>query len=98
MKKKFYDQRLIETEPVMNKRQLKRKIEKKLDQLSQLLDHIEAARIINSEDPDTWDSDTLYNLAENLKETLQLLEDQVLKGKYEDGLCSLVDSYQEDSD
>jgi hypothetical protein len=43
---------------------------------------------------------------ENLKETLKLLEDQVIPGKYdefgqplyEDGLCSLVDEYQEEED
>ena len=92
----------------MSKRGLKSKIGKKLDQLSQLLDQFEEARVIDSDDPDTWDSDTLYNLAENLKDALKLLEDQPIKGKYdefgktltEDGLCSLVDIYQaeEESD
>jgi hypothetical protein len=45
-------------------------------------------------------------LAENLKEALKLLEDQKIKGKFdefgqpltEDGLCSLVDIYQEDQE
>ena len=32
--KKTYDQRLIEPEPLMTKKQLKRKIEKKLDHLN----------------------------------------------------------------
>jgi len=68
MKKNFYDQRLIETEPLMTKRQLKRQIEKKLDQLSQLLVEISEAQTINSADPDTWDSDTLYNLVENCQD------------------------------
>jgi hypothetical protein len=100
----------------MNK---KRKIAKKLDQLQELLNSIEEARIINPDDPDTWDSDTLYNLVENLKEALKLLEDQPLKGELElqsngssfnnerhefgqplteDGLCSLIDLYQEDQE
>ena len=90
----------------MNKRGLKSKIGKKLDQLSQLLDQFEEVRVINSDDPDTWDSDALYNLAENLKDALKLLEDQKIKGKYdefgqplyEDGLCSLVDSYHEENE
>jgi hypothetical protein len=37
--------------PKTNK--LKRQIEKKLDQLNQLLDKIDEARIINQDDPDT---------------------------------------------
>jgi len=43
---------------------------------------------------------------EELKDTLKLLEDQPLPGKYDEfghplseaGLCSLVDSYQEEKD
>jgi hypothetical protein len=43
---------------------------------------------------------------EQLKEALRLLEDQPLKGQYdefghplcEEGLCSLVDSYQEEEE
>ena len=87
----------------MTKKSLSKKIERKLDTLQELLDQIEEVRVIDSNDSDTWDADALYNLAENLKEALKLLEDQPLKGKYdefgqlltEDGLCSLVDSYQE---
>ena len=88
----------------MNKRGLKSKIGRKLDQLSKLLDNIDEARNIEPDDPETWDSDTLYNLAEQLKEALKLLQDQ--KGKQLDefgepiilevGLLSLVDSYQEE--
>ncbi len=85
--------------PTMSKKQ----IENKLEKLSQLIDKISQAHLINSDDPDTWDSDTLYNLAENLKATLKLLEDQLIPGKddefgqpcYEEGLCSLVDEYHE---
>ena len=86
--------------PTMSKKQ----IQTKLAKLSKLIDQIDQAHLINSEDPDTWDSDALYNLVENLKDTLKLLEDQPIKGKvdefgqplYEDGLCSLVDEYHED--
>ena len=83
-------------------KKLHNKIEKKLDQLSKLLDKIDEVRAINSDDSETWDPDTLYGLVENLKETLELLEDQ--KGKelddfgepliLEEGLCSLVDNYR----
>ena len=84
---------------------LQKQIEKKLDQLSELLDKIDEVRIINSDDPDTWDSDILYNLVENLKKALKLLEDKEHPQQkdpwgepliLEDGLCSLVDSYQEE--
>ena len=87
-------------------KKLQKHIEKKLDQLSKLLDNLEEARMINSDDPDTWDSDTLYNLAENLKETLKLLEDKESKQKdnfgepiiLEVGLCSLVDEYHSEDE
>lgn len=90
----------------MNKRGLKSKIKKKLDQLSKLLDNIDEVRNIDSEDPDTWDSDTLYNTIEVLKEVLQLLQDQKSKqldefGQpiiLEEGLCSLVDEYQSEEE
>ena len=88
-------------------KKLQNKISKKLDQLSKLLDKIDESRIINSDDPDTWDSDVLYNLAENLKETLQLLEDKESKKErdefgqpliLETGLCTLMDEYQEEGE
>jgi len=90
----------------MPKKSLSKKIERKLDQLSKLLDQVEEVRVIDSNDSDTWDADALYNLVENLKEALKLLEDQPLKGKYdefgqplyEDGLCSLVDSYHSEEE
>jgi len=89
----------------MNKRSLKNKISKKLDQLSGLLDNIDEVRIINSDDTDTWDSDILYNLAENLKNALKLLEDKEHSKEKDEfgepiilevGLLSLVDNYQEE--
>ncbi len=81
----------------------KKSIQTKLEKLSQLIDQIDEAHAINSDDPETWDSDTLYNLVENLKATLKLLEDKVIKGQYdefgqpltEEGLCSLLDTYHE---
>ena len=85
-------------------KKLHQQIEKKLDQLQELLKKIAEAQVINPDEPETWDPDTLYGLVENLKETLQLLADQ--KGKQlddfgepiilEEGLCSLVDNYQEE--
>lgn len=87
-------------------KKLQKKIENKLDQLHELLDALAEAQAIDADDPNTWDSDTLYNLVEQLKEALRLLEDQPLKGQYdefghplcEEGLCSLVDSYQEEEE
>jgi len=88
-------------------KKLQNQIAKKLDQLSQLLDNIDEARIINSDDPDTWDSDTLHDLVANLKETLKLLEDkedQKNKDSFgeplilETGLCSLMDDYHSEDE
>ena len=90
----------------MNKRQLKSKITKKIETLHKLLNNIDEVRAINPDDPETWDGDTLYNLAEQLKEALKLLENQ--KGKQlddwgepivlEEGLCSLVYQYTEEDE
>jgi hypothetical protein len=75
----------------MNKK-LKNQITKKLDQLQELLDQIDEVRVINSNDPDTWDSDALYNLTEQLKETLQLLENEVSGDKQEEiGILALLE-------
>ena len=90
----------------MTKKSFSKKIERKLDQLSELLDQVEEVRVIDSNDSDTWDADALYNLTENLKEALKLLEDQSIKGQKdkfgqpltEDGLCSLVDSYHSEEE
>jgi hypothetical protein len=48
----------------------------------------------------------LYNLAESLKAALRILEDQPIKGQkdefgqpaYTDGLCTLVDTYQNEEE
>ena len=87
-------------------KKLQSKIEKKLDKLHELFDAIEEARAINSDDPETWDSDTLYDLVEQLKEALKLLEDQESTKLdelsqpivLEEGLCSLVDEYHSDEE
>ena len=87
-------------------KKLPKKIENKLEKLSQLIDQINEAKAINSDDPETWDPDALYSLVEDLKEALQLLEDQKSKQLddfgdpliLEAGLCSLVDSYQADEE
>jgi hypothetical protein len=85
----------------MNKKR-QRQIEKKLDQLSELLDNITAVQTMDANDFDTWDSDTLYSLVEDLKEALQLLEDKETnqRNEYgepiilETGLCSLMDDWE----
>ncbi len=85
----------------MNKKR-QRQIEKKLDQLSDLLSSITEAQTMDANDSDTWDSDILYNLAEDLKEALKLLQDQESnqRNKYgepivlETGLCSLMDDWE----
>lgn len=87
-------------------KKLHKQIEKNLDKLSKILDHIIEAQVINSDDPNTWDSDALYDLVENLKKALKLLEDQKSKQLNDwgepiilaDGLCSLMDQYHEDQE
>ena len=83
-------------------KKLKKQIEKKLDELSELLANLDDAQMLSSDDPDTWDGDTLYNLVEVLKEALALLEDKESKSEKDnfgnplilvEGLCSLVDEY-----
>jgi len=86
------------------------KITKKLEQLETLLNQIDEARAINPDDPETWDSDTLYNLVENCKAVIKLLGNKkhsTQKDPFGDpvvleaGLCSLVDEYtseEEDED
>lgn len=83
-------------------KKLEKKITYKLEKLQELLDNISETQNIDPDDPETWDSDTLYNLAENCKEIIQLLEDkksQTEKDNFggplilEEGVCSLVDEY-----
>ena len=87
-------------------KKLQKKIEKNLETLQGLLSKIAESQNINSDDPETWDSDTLYDLVEKCKEVIKLLEDQRIKGKYdefglpltEDGLCTLVDEWDSDEE
>ena len=86
-------------------KKLHKQIENKLEELSKLLGKIAEVHVINSDDFETWDSDALYNLVENLKDALKLLEDQESETErdnfgqpliLEEGICSLVDEYQEE--
>ena len=87
----------------MNKKQ----ITKKLNQLSELLDQIDEARIIQPDTPETWDANLLAKLAVNLKAALKLLEDQKSNQEKDpwgepliltEGLCSLMNAYQENDE
>ena len=84
----------------MNKK-LQRQIETKLDKIQALLDNFAEVHVIDPDDPETWDSDTLYNLTAELKFALALLEDKKTKQLnqhnepiIEPGLCSLVDDWK----
>jgi len=87
-------------------KKLQRLITSQLDKLQTLLNNVNEVHIIDRQDPNTWDSDMLYNLAEDLKAALKILEDQPIKGQkdefdqpaYTDGLCSLVDTYQNEGE
>jgi chromosome segregation ATPase len=61
----------------------KRLITKKLEQLAKLLDEIEEAHCLNSDDAETWDSDLLYDLEENCQKIIKLLKDEVDRLKSE---------------
>jgi len=91
----------------MPNKSLQKKIENKLETLHELLDKFDEVRNIEPDEPNTWDSDTLYNLVANLKETLELLQDKQDDKKMtdwgepvvlEEGLCSLVDSYHSEEE
>ena len=83
-------------------KKLEQKITSKLEQLQKLLNKFTEAQVINSDDPATWDSDTLYDLVEQLKAALQLLEDQTSQqlDNWDEplvlatGLCSLLDDWE----
>ena len=91
----------------MTKKKLQTAIASKLTKLQELLDQIDEARAIDPNNLETWDSDTLYNLMENLKTILHLLADKKHpheKDEFgnplvlEEGLCSLVDNYQSEEE
>ena len=75
---------------------LKKLITKKLEKLQEILDKIDEVRVIEPDDPETWDADTLYDLVENSKEALTILEDNAKTSEY--GLCSLLEEYQEENE
>ena len=91
----------------INKIMNKKPITKKLNQLSELLDQIDEARIIQPDTPETWDADLLANLATNLKAALKLLEDQKSNQEKDpwgepltlaEGLGSLMNAYWENDE
>ncbi len=57
-------------------KKLEKKITYKLEKLQELLDNISETQNIDPDDPDTWDSDTLYNLISDLEESLTILKDK----------------------
>lgn len=88
-------------------KKLQNQIENKLEKLSKLLDKIDEVRVIDSDDSETWDSDALYDLVENLKAALKLLADKEspkAKDEFgqplilEAGLCTLVDEYHSETE
>ena len=86
----------------MNKK-LERQIEKQLYKLQKLIEQI-TNHDINPEEPELWDPDYYYDLTENLKEALQLLQGKKATTKYgetiilEEGLCALIDDYQNEAE
>ena len=82
---------------------LARQIEKQLYKLQKLIEQI-TNHDINPDDPNLWDSDYYYDLTENLKEALQLLQGKKATTKYgetlilEAGLCALIDDYQNEAE
>lgn len=86
-------------------KKLQKAIETKLDKLQELLDSLEEVRNLDANDPDTWDSDTLYSLVEDLKAALKILQDQKTNQRnqsgeliIEPGLCSLIDNWETDQE
>jgi len=87
----------------MNKK-LKKAITKKLEQLDKILEEIRNTSI-DDDDSELWDPDYYYDLTEQLREALTLLEDSKSKEKNEfgesisePGICSLIDAYAEEKE
>ena len=78
-----------------------KQIENKLYKLKALIESL-TNHDINPQEPELWDPDYYYDLTEQLKEALQVLEGKKSFNKYgelitlEEGLCSLMDDYQEE--
>ena len=67
---------------------LAKKISQKLEKLQELLANLTETQVIDPDDPETWDPDTLYNLTEELKEMSELLENK------EQGLLTLISAWE----
>ena len=86
-------------------KKLQKQIETKLEQLKKIIEKI-GNSVIEPDDPEVWDPDYYYNLEAKLKEALQLLQEQKSQqlddwGRpiiLEEGICSLVDSYQSEDE
>lgn len=76
----------------MSKKSLQKQIQSKLNKLQELIEEITEAQVIDPDDPTTWDPDTLYNLTEELKEMLELLENK------EQGLLTLISDWETESE
>jgi len=82
------------------KKRLQNKITKKLTELNDILEEISNSQI-EIEDTEMWDADYYYDLAEQLKAALALLEDKKLCHQLDEfgnplieaGICSLLDKY-----
>jgi len=88
---------------IMNKN-LKRRIARRLEQLEPILEEIKSFTL-DTEDSELWDPDYYYDLAEQLREALALLEDSKSKEKNEfgepitePGICSMIDAYEGEED
>jgi len=82
-----------------------KKITKKLEALEQIIEDIRNVNI-EIEDTEMWDSDYYYDLAEQLKAALTLLEDKKFTQQLDEfgnplielGICSLLNAYQEENE
>lgn len=79
----------------MSKKSLKKLITKKLTELETILEEIRNF-IIETDDPEMWDSDYYYDLAKQLKEALILLEDNQQTAEY--GIYSLIEEYSAENE
>ena len=67
----------------MNKKELKKAISQQLNTLNEQVEKI-SNTIIEPDNEETWDLDYYSELETNLEIALQLLKDQVIKGKQDE--------------
>ena len=88
-------------------KKLTKQIQNKLNQLNELLDQIDEARIIQPDEPETWEADILADLLARCQEVIELLEDKKHphdKDSWDDplilepGLYSLMNTYLEEDE